>query len=166
MPRQVKCVDIGELRPKEECYKSPEGKYYSSKSVYQKMQTEKIYRKKCIDLYMEWVNRQDKSSPSLWTKKMKECQVYGYEVIYTAMTMADNNVRYAIANKNFNAEYQMASYLWAIVNSNMLDAKKLIGARKRRENEAKIQEQSYEYEDTNITSKHRSGAIDISRFLD
>ena len=160
----VKCWDLGEKREKNECYKAPNNKYYSSQEAYEKIVENHEWQNKCIDRYREWVGRKD-AGPSIWTKKMQEVKEYGNEVIYAAMLMAEDAAKYSVANKDFNNEYQMAAYLWAIVNGNILKASKQIKQRKQREEEAKIQESSHEYEEIQTQSKHRSSAVDLSKFL-
>ena len=160
----VKCWDINDKRPKEECYKAPNGKYYTTKEAYDYMVANHEWQDKCVDLYRDWVGRKD-AGPSIWVKKLKEVKEYGNEVIYAAMLLSDDNARYAVANKNFNNEYQMAAYLWAIVNGNMLEADRKIREKNKREKEAKIQEQSHHYEEIQEQTKHRSKTVDISKFL-
>lgn len=161
----VKCWDLNEKRPKEESYKAPNGKYYTCKEAYDKMRHEKEFRDKCIDRYREWVGRKD-VGPSIWTKKMKECENYGTEVIYAAMLLSEDSVKYASQNKTFRNEYQAASYYWAIVNGNMLTARKQVTAKNQREKEAKEQEKYREYEEVQVQPNHRNNTVDISKFLD
>ena len=160
----VKCWDLGEKREREQCYKAPNNKYYSSQEAYEEMVKNHEYRDKCIDLYREWVGRVDQS-PSIWTKKMQEVKAYGPEVVYVAMLLADNGARYSVANKDFNNEYQMAAYLWAIVNGNILKASKQIKQKQQREKEAKIIEQADHQEDIEEPVYHRSSTVDLSKYL-
>lgn len=160
----VKCHDLNEKRPKEYCYKAPNGKYYSCKEAYDNMVENHEWQNKCIDKYREWVGRKD-AGPSIWTKKMQEVKVYGNEVIYAAMLLCGDSAKYAVAHKDFKNEYQMAAYLWAIVNGNLLKADKLIKERNRREKEAKIQESSYQYEEIEEQPKHRNSTVDLTKFL-
>lgn len=160
----VKCWDINEKRDREKCYKAPNNKYYSSKEAYEKIVENHKWQDKCIDLYREWTGRLDKG-PSIWTKKMSQYKEYGNEVIYAAMLMADNSARYSVKNKIFANEYQMASYLWAIVNGNLIEANKKINVKKQREQDARIQEQSHEYVEIKETVKHNSSTIDLTKFL-
>ena len=160
----VKCWDLDEKRDREQCYKAPNNKYYSSEEAYQKIVKNHEWQNKCVDLYREWVGRID-SSPSIWMKKMSQCKAYGNEVIYTAMLMSDSSARYSVSNKTFANEYQMAAYLWAIVNGNILEASKRIKTKNQREQEARNQEQSYVYEEIGENAKHNSSTIDLSKFL-
>ena len=161
----VKCWDLdGEKRPKEQCYKAPNNKYYSCKEAYDLMVENKKYQDKCVDLYRQWIGRKD-AGPSIWTKKMKECKVYGNDVIYGAMLLSDGSVRYALTHKEFNNEYQMAAYIWAIVNGNIINSDRKIKQKKRRQAEAKRIEKTYQYEDEEIPTSHRSKGIDLSRFV-
>lgn len=160
----VKCLDTGEKKEKKECYQSPAGKYYTSKEAYDKIAENEEWRRKCVDLYREWVCRKD-NSISIWTKKMAECKGYSCEVIYAAMLLSDSAARYSVLNKTFNNEYQMAAYLWAIVNGKILEADKKILAKLKNEQSAKIQEQSYQYDDTIVEQDHKRKTIDISKFI-
>lgn len=160
----VKCWDLNEKREKEQCYKAPNNKYYSCKEAYEDMVKNHEWQNKCIDLYREWVGRKDQG-PSIWTKKMQEVKEYGNEVIYGAMLLSDNAAKYSVSNKNFNNEYQMAAYLWAIVNGNILKANKQIQERKKREAEAKLQEQAHHEEDMEEPIYHRRKSMDLRRFI-
>lgn len=160
----VKCWDLGEKREKNECYKAPNNKYYSSQEAYEKIVENHEWQNKCIDRYREWVGRKD-AGPSIWTKKMQEVKEYGNEVIYAAMLMAEDAVKYSVANKDFNNEYQMAAYLWAIVNGNILKASKQIKQKKQREEEAKMKDFSCDYEELKAQSNYHSSAVDLSKFL-
>lgn len=160
----VKCWDTGEKQDKNQSYRAPTGKYYTSKEAYETIVENTEWRNKCIDLYRSWVGRKDKA-PSIWTKKMSEYKAYSPEIIYAAMLLSDSAVKYAVSNKTFNNEYQMAAYLWAIVNGKMIEADKKVSMRKQREADAKSQEQSYQYDDTIIQQNHNRKTIDISRFV-
>lgn len=107
-------------------YKAPNGFYYSSVQAYTETIEREAMRKKCIDYMHDLLNYQDfMKIPSIFYKKLKDWGLYGYKVVYSAMTLSEKSIRQAIINKNFDNEYNKVSYISAIIQNNLNDALKI-----------------------------------------
>lgn len=166
--RRVKLQDTGEYSTNDVAYQAPNKKYYSNEAAYQKMERNAVYRKKCIEGMYELLEYKEfMKMPTYFYKRLKECEGYGYDVVYKCMQMKARDIKWAIHNKEFDTEVGKMMYIWAILNNNMNDALKQVVA-ERREKERKLKDTKTEQSvnvDLDITTvKQRT--VNISRFLE
>ena len=166
--RKVKLQDTGEYGVDTESYKAPNKKYYSNENAYKKMVLNAEYRAKCIDKIYEILEYESfMKIPTYFYKRLKECEGYGYDVVYRCMKNKTRDIQWAIKNKDFNSEIGKFMYIWAILNNSMNDALKEVVA-ERREEERKIKETKYNESlnvDLDIPDKMQH-TVDISKFLE
>lgn len=147
-----------------------EGKYYKSQQVYE------IWHKECEDrkhtisvIACEFLDyNTSQVFPTILTKKLKELEFYGYDVILETIDKCRSSIEYSIKTKSFKNDMNKISYIMAIIKNNINDVyKEHLRTEKVME---KQQEQATNFEavneDTvmNIGSKQK--AKDISDFLE
>ena len=166
--RKVKLQDTGEYSTSNTAYQAPNKKYYSSKAAYEKMAANATYRAKCIDTMYNILDYQTfMKLPTYFYKRLKECEGYGYEVVYRCMLDKANDIRWAVKNKDFNSEVGKMMYIWAILNNYMNDALRKVVA-ERREIERKLKTTATE-QSVNVDLDIDNGdqhTVNISRFLE
>ena len=166
--RKVKLQDTGEYSTSDVAYHAPDKKYYSSEAAYKKVVTNNLYRKKCIDGMYELLEYKEfMKIPTYFYKRLKECEGYGYDVVYRCMQIKAKDIRWAIHNKEFNTEVGKMMYIWAILNNSMNDALKEVVA-ERREEEKKLKDTKIE-ESVNVDldiKTVKQHTVNISRFLE
>ena len=166
--RKVKLQDTGEYSTSDVAYKAPNKKYYSNEAAYKKMQINAEYRQKCINAMYELLEYKDfMKIPTYFYKRLKECEGYGYDVVFRCMQMKASSIQWALHNKEFNTEVGKMMYIWAILNNSMNDALKEVVA-ERREEERKLKNNTTEESvnvDLDITTVKQK-TVNISRFLE
>ena len=166
--RKVKLQDTGEYGASNTAYQAPNKKYYSSKAAYEKMAANATYRAKCIDaIYTILEYKTFMKLPTYFYKRLRECEGYGYDVVYRCMLDKAKDIRWAINNKDFNSEIGKMMYIWAILDNHMNDALKEVTA-ERRERERKSKNTTVEQSvnvDINIDNGDQH-IVNISRFLE
>ena len=104
-------------------YKAPNGYYYSSEQAYTETIQREALRKKCIDKMYELMEYKDfMKMPTIFFKKLKEWEAYGYNVVYAAMRLSEDAAQQAIRTKDFASELNKVSYLSAIIQNKLNDA--------------------------------------------
>ena len=166
--RRVKLQDTGEYGTSSTAYQAPNKKYYSSEAAYLKMAANATYRAKCIDtMYAILEYRTFMKLPTYFYKRLKECEGYGYDVVYRCIRNKAKDIIWALDNKEFNSEVGKMMYIWAILNNSMNDALKEVVA-ERREEERKIKNTQTE-ESVNVDLDLKTveqHTVNISRFLE
>ena len=166
--RKVKLQDTGEYSTSDIAYRAPNKKYYSSEDAYKKAVINTTYRQKCIDGMYELLEYKDfMKIPTYFYKRLKECEGYGYDVVYRCIQNKAKDIRWALANKDFNSEVGKMMYIWAILNNSMNDALKEVVAERReedRKNKNTKTEESVNV-DLDITTVEQH-TVNISRFLE
>lgn len=106
--------------------------------------------------------------PTILTKKLKELEFYGYDVIIETIEKCRSAIEYSLKTKQFKNDLNRISYLMAIIKNNINDVYK---EHVRHEKIAeKQQTQTSNFEEVcekaimNIGSKQK--AKDISSFLE
>lgn len=173
----VKDQLTGESRPKEElfCVTTTKmdrngkikktNKYYTSKEAYEKWESNKIYRQKCIDLMYEILQYKEfMKLPGFFWKKLSSWESYEYKVVYRCMQNNYKNMCWAIINKDFGSETGKVMYLSAIIENNLNDALKEINAENKLYTSAKNDDIA-DMIDLDVIGKKQSKK-DISRFLE
>ena len=166
--RKVKLQDTGEYSTSDVAYQAPNKKYYSNEAAYQKMVTNSTYRQKCIDGMYELLGYKDfMKIPTYFYKRLKECEGYGYDVVYRCIQIKAKDIKWALTNKEFNTEVGKMMYIWAILNNSMNDALREVVA-ERRENERAIRKESETCvnEDDLDIKDVKQRTVNISRFLE
>lgn len=111
---------------RKDAYKAPNGFYYSSEAAYQAVVKNEEMRKKCIEYMYDFMLYDSyMKMPTIFYKKLKDWSTYGYEVVYTAMALADMDVRSASIYKTFENENSRVAYLSAIIQNRLNDALKI-----------------------------------------
>ena len=166
--RKVKLQDTGGYSTNDVAYQAPDKKYYSSEDAYKKIIKNKEYRKKCIEGMYALLDYKDYMKiPTYFYKRLKECEGYGYDVVFRCMKMKARDIQWALINKDFNSEVGKMMYIWAILDNNMNEALKEVVAERRAE-EKKTKETKIEQSvnvDLDITDV-KQHTVNISRFLE
>ena len=166
--RKVKLQDTGEYSTNDVAFQAPNKKYYSSEEAYNKIVRNNLYRTKCIEgMYVLLDYKDYMKIPTYFYKRLKECEGYGYDVVYKCMQMKARDIQWAITNKDFDSEIGKIMYIWAILDNGMNDALKQVVAERReaeRRNKDTAIEQSVNVDlDVNTVEQH---TVNISKFLE
>lgn len=166
--RKVKLQDTGEYSTSDVAYQAPNKKYYSNEAAYKKMMINATYRQKCIDGMYELLEYKEfMKIPTYFYKRLKECEGYGYDVVYRCIQMKAKDIKWAINNKDFNTEVGKMMYIWAILNNSMNDALKEIVAERREEERKNKNTETEESVNTDIDIDNgEQHTVNISRFLE
>lgn len=138
----VKCVDLsGEKRPREESFKAPNKKYYSSEEAYLALKEEDDWRRRCTAKMQDILNYQyDMKLPTRWYKYLNEQKSYGFEVIYDTIEACEKNFQWALQNKDFKNDACALSYFIAIIQNNAMEQYRKKVAREKEILQSKIDE--------------------------
>ena len=117
MARKVKCQITGEYGTSDVFYKADNGKYYKSKELYDVWNKENEDRKHVIERFaiefLDYVPGQ--VFPTILTKKLKELEFYGYDVINKTIDKSYDSIQYALRTKDFRNDVGKISYIFAII---------------------------------------------------
>ena len=164
MARQVKCQITKECGTSDDFYKAPNGKYYKTKNIYDewKLQTDK--RIECIDVIMELLGyKKGMKLPTIAFKKIGEYEVYGYDVLFDTIREQIDKIQWALNNKDFKNETGRISYVFAILQNNVMTVYKKKEAEKH---EMKINSRiDVTYEDIDI-QRSKQEIKDIRKWLE
>ena len=128
MARKVKCQITGEYGTSDVFYKADNGKYYKSKELYDVWNKENEDRKHVIERFaiefLDYVPGQ--VFPTILTKKLKELEFYGYDVINKTIDKSYDSIQYILRNKDFRNDVGKISYIFAIIKNNINDVYKQV----------------------------------------
>ena len=136
MARKCKCQVTGENGTTDTFYKADNGKYYKSKEVYDIWYKENENRKKVIEKFaMDFLNyKPGQVFPTVLTKKLKELEFYGYDVINRPIDQTYDSILYAVQHKEFRSDVGKISYIFGIIKNNINDVyKQTVQQEKERE---------------------------------
>lgn len=159
MARQCKCQVTGEKGTTDTFYKADNGKYYKSKEVYDIWNKENEDRKNVIEKFaVDFLDyKPGQVFPTVLTKKLKELEFYGYDVINRTIDKAYNSIQYAIQHKDFKNDIGKISYIFAIIKNNINDVyKQIVQEEKRSETVCEIDN---EVDINNIQTNHKEKNI-------
>lgn len=159
MARQCKCQVTGEKGTTDTFYKADNGKYYKSKEVYDIWNKENEDRKNVIERFaVDFLDyKPGQVFPTVLTKKLKELEFYGYDVINRTIDKAYNSIQYAIQHKEFKSDVGKISYIFAIIKNNINDVyKQVVQEEKRIETVCEIDN---EVDIDNIQTNHKEKNI-------
>lgn len=159
MARQCKCQVTGEKGTTDTFYKADNGKYYKSKEVYDIWNKENEDRKNVIERFaVDFLDyKPGQVFPTVLTKKLKELEFYGYDVINRTIDKAYNSIQYAIQHKEFKSDVGKISYIFAIIKNNINDVyKQVVQEEKRSEAVCEIDN---EVDIDNIQTNHKEKNI-------
>lgn len=164
MGRKVKCHLTGEVGTSDQFVKIG-SYYYKSRDIYDADQRRKQVYKELIDyICREFLGYGDgQPFPPILPKKIKELSFYSNEVILETFKECSNEIHYWLEHKQFSGEYNMISYMFAIVKSKIADVDKKEKRFEKLNNQTK--KNVIESKDlSSIGTKERGK--DISQFLD
>lgn len=170
MARKVKCQITGEYGTSDTFYKADNGKYYKSKELYDTWNKENEDRKRVIERFTsEFLNYiPGQVFPTVLTKKLKELEFYGYDVIDRTIDKSYDSIQYALRTKDFRNDVGKISYIFAIIKNNINDVYKQVLREEKIEEKQQRQVTNVEVVDeqtfANIGTKQK--AKDISCFLE
>lgn len=170
MARKVKCQITGEYGTSDVFYKADNGKYYKSKELYDVWNKENEDRKHVIERFaiefLDYVPGQ--VFPTILTKKLKELEFYGYDVINKTIDKSYDSIQYALRTKYFRNDVGKISYIFAIIKNNINDVYKQVLTEEKSEKRQQEQVANIDVVDEqlimNIGTKQK--AKDISSFLE
>lgn len=169
MSRKCKCQLTGEYGTTDTFYKAEDGKYYKTKELYEARKKEKEDRKAVIERFaVDFLDyKTGQVFPSVLTKKLKELEFYGYDVINRTIDKCYEAIQYSLRTKSFNSDANKIAYIFAIIKNNINDVYRDVqreeSAQRKQcqaSNMSVIDEQSI----MNIGTKQK--AKDISCFLE
>lgn len=147
-----------------------DGSYYKSQQVYDVWNKENEDRKLSIDIISsDFLDYQPgQVFPTILTKKLKELEFYGYDVILETIEKCRSSIEYSLRTKQFKNDQNRISYLMAIIKNNINDVYREHIRNEKISEKQQVQvsnfEEVCEEEVINIGSKQR--AKDISSFLE
>lgn len=159
MARQCKCQITGEKGTTDTFYKADNGKYYKSKGVYDIWNKENEDRKNVIEKFaVDFLDyKPGQVFPTVLTKKLKELEFYGYDVINRTIDKTYNSIQYAIQHKDFKNDVGKISYIFAIIKNNINDVyKQVVQEEKKSETVCEIDN---EVDINNIQTNHKEKNI-------
>lgn len=161
MARQCKCQIAGEVGTTGTFYKADNGKYYKSKEVYDIWNKENENRKKVIEKFaIDFLDyKPGQVFPTVLTKKLKELEFYGYDVINKTIEKTYNSIQYAIQHKEFINDVGKISYIFGIIKNNINDVYKQTVQQEREKKNETVCEIDNEVDIDNIQTKHKEKNI-------
>ena len=124
MARTVKCVATGEKGTSDIFYKSSDGKWFKSESVYHNWQRNTKYYKLCKEMLLNYLGiGEGEPFPTLLTKKLKEYKTIGYNILYSTIIENSRSIEWALQNKNFRNLTGKIMYIFAIISNHIYDVK-------------------------------------------
>lgn len=121
MARRVKCIDTGEYSTSDVAYRAANGRYWSSAAAYQQHQDQMMWFHKCVELMMSELGYDENTPPTLVMKNLKRYEKVGYDVAYETITKQSNAIAWALRNKTFLKEFNKITYIFRIIDNNILD---------------------------------------------
>lgn len=161
MARRCKCQVTGEEGTTDIFYKAENGKYYKSKEVYEVWNKENEDRKKVIEKFaVDFLDYQPgQVFPTVLTKKLKELEFYGYDVINKTIDKTYNSILYAIQYKEFKSDVAKISYIFAIIKNNINDVYKQTVQQEKEKKDEIAHEIDNSVDIDNIQTSHKEKNI-------
>lgn len=147
-----------------------DGKYYKSQKLFDVWNKENEDRRHAIHVialdFLDYKTGQ--VFPTILTKKLKELEFYGYDIIIETIEKCRSSIEYSIKTKNFKNDLNKISYIMAIIKNNINDVYKEYLRKEKIIEKQQSQTTHFEADSdevmTNIGSKQK--AKDISDFLE
>ena len=120
----VKCVDLnGEKKPRDECFKAPNCKYYSSEEAYISILKDKEYRNNIMSLVHNLMDYDDTQivAPYFWKKLKMEVGSYSFQVVYETIQSNEDFIGRALRERSFNGEQHKINFIVKIIANNIND---------------------------------------------
>ena len=147
---------------RKDAYKAPNGFYYSSEEAYKTTIQREQQRKQCIDKMYDYMGYQSfMKIPTIFYKKLKDWEGYGYHVIYRAMLLAESGIQKALTSKEFDSEFNKVTYLSAIIQNQLNDALKL----EKREKSVKADTPKIEIDNISNIGRKANSATGVADLL-
>lgn len=161
MARRCKCQVTGEYGTTNVFYKAENGKYYKSKEVYEVWNKENEDRKNVIEKFaVDFLDYQPgQVFPTVLTKKLKELEFYGYDVINSTIDKTYASIQYAIQHKDFKSDVGKISYIFAIIKNNINDVYKQTIKREKEQKSKSICGMDNSVDIDNIQTNHKEKNI-------
>ena len=192
--RLVRCQETGEYGNSLAFYKAPDGKYYKNESIWKvhqdikekkaqereqhrmehakKREEERLAKAEAMRPYHEMMDlisyymgySPGMVFPTVIAKFLKEFSSYGSEVILETLKQQQNGLEFAMRTKNFQSDYQRASYLVAVLKNHINDVYKDM-QRVRQAMQTRVVQEAASPKELDSIGAHTK-VRDISRFLD
>ena len=158
--------DTGETVKDDSPYIKKYRKYFASEEGAKKWKSNYDYRTLCIDEFIK-VFRYKKGEviPKILFKKMKEYEpnAIGYPILLETIKYCEENINWALDNKEFKNEIGKISYVFAIISNNIHDVAKGLSRKQKANN---VQEKNNINIDTSLTEHGcKQNKKDLSRFI-
>lgn len=142
----VKCWDLnGEKRPKEDCYKAPNKKYYSCKEAYDNIVEQTGWRNRCTSFMQDVMEYDaDMKLPTSWYKFLTSFAKYGYDVVYDTLVDNEKTFKWALATKEFKNDTHAISYFNAIIQNDIMAHYRKKKAQEKQEQQKEVETQRLE----------------------
>ena len=167
--RKVKCRLTGETGSSDDFIKI-DGKYYKNQQVYDAWNKENEGRKKVIEIIaFDFLGyRQGQVFPTVLTKKLKELEFYGYDVILKTVEKSRSAIEYSMNTKDFSSDIHKISYIMAIIKNNINDVYREFQRTEKiiEKQESKTKELGTINDEVMMSIGSKQKAKDISDFLE
>lgn len=165
----VLCRDLNEKRYNIDCFKAPDGKYYSSEDAYNDIANKKRKinedRNRCINTIADVLGYDNAMPmPTITYKKMEELSSYGYDVIEETIKLNRNAIEWAIEHKTFKSEVNKIQYVFAIIQNNCKETLDIV--RRQEKNKARNNVNDIDVNDTEMVVNRKQNVKDISKWLE
>ena len=160
MSRMVKCRDDGNSMKKEDAFRDPKGRYWSSERTYKLHEKILLWKKGAVET-IESAMVLDFAPPLLKRKINELSEKYGADVVFETSCGIIDSLRWAAENRNFENDMGKIFYAMAVMENNVGTYLK---RKKREEDERKRNDEMvlpHIEEVSNSTQKVK----DISQFL-
>ena len=119
--RTVKLVDGGKGNSLT-AFKAVDGKYYSSENAYLEIKQDKEDYKKAMELIADWIGYPPGTLINTYLiKRANEFRKsWGADVLLETILFTEDQIKWAMMNKEFDTESAMIGYLFAILKNNAL----------------------------------------------
>lgn len=164
-PRMVKCYVTGEYGWPDEFIKR-DGRWWKDQETYDEYQTNLMYYHKIKDMICDLLDYEPgQIFPTVFAKKLKELDFYGYECIYKTFLIHEKDLMFWTHHKEFDTDYGKIAYIFAIVKNNINDVYRQMKKEKRQQEiqERKVYDAPDEF-DADIQSVPHDNK-DISKWL-
>ena len=168
MGRKCKCQLTGEYGTTDTFYKAENGRYYKSQKLYETWKKQNENRKAVVERFaVDFLDyKTGQVFPTILTKKLKELEFYGYDVINRTINKSYEAIQRALRTKTFFNDVNKIAYIFAIIKNNINDVYKEV-QREEKKIETTLKEPEHIFNDVdleNVQTHHKEK--DIKKWLE